>query len=415
MTSRPFATILVACSLLTAPARAEVASGTLRGGAQWTAETPPQWNGTLLLYSRGYSFNLPPAEAAPTALRAELLKAGYAIAGSNYGASGWSVEQAVPAQIETIAAFAGRFGRPRNVIAWGYSMGGLVTTALAEQRSAGISGAAPFCSSMGGAVGMMNMGLDGAFAFRTLIAPRSDIRLVGIDDDLTNAKRVKAAIDRATTTPQGRARIALAGVLAGLPDWTSGEAPPATDDERIRQMAAVVGPGSFLPRVDQERRAGGNFSWNSGVDYRKQLARSGRLAFVQAAYRRAGLDLSADLARLSAAPRIAAAPGAVDYMMRNYTPTARPLVPMVAVQAVGDGITSPSLQQGYVDAARGDVRSLWLRQSGHCTFKPATVLSALNYLQRRVTSGRWPARPADFADHRAPPMLRPCYRGQRCR
>ena len=55
--------------------------------------------------------------------------------------------------------------------------------------------------------------------------------------------------------------------------------------------------GVFVPRVDQERRAGGIYSWNTGVDYRAQLQRSGRLAFVRHFYALAGLDLERDLAR----------------------------------------------------------------------------------------------------------------------
>ena len=53
-------------------------------------------------------------------------------------------------------------------------MGGLVTTALAEGRGTPIHGGIAFCPSIGGALGMMNMALDGAFAFRTLAAPEAN-------------------------------------------------------------------------------------------------------------------------------------------------------------------------------------------------------------------------------------------------
>ena len=92
--------------------------------------------------------------------------------------------------------------------------------------------------------------------------------------------------------------------------------------------------GENLPRVDQEKRAGGVFSWNRGVDYRRQLGRSQRRSLVEELYHKAGLDLDADLARLDAGQRVEADPRAVDYMMRNYTPNARPSVPIVAVQAI---------------------------------------------------------------------------------
>ncbi len=392
--------------------------GVLPGGARWAAEVPGNWNGTLLLWSRGYSQRAGDPESAPVAVRAQLLAAGYAVAGSDYGAGGWSLAEAVPAQRAAIAAFATRYGKPKRVIAWGYSMGGLVTTALAEQRPAAVDGGLAMCASIGGAIGMMNMALDGATAFRTLVAPDAGIRVVEVDDDRVNGKRVADAVAVAGTSPAGRARIALAGVLAGLPGWTSRDgAEPAPSDYRAQadEIAKSFVMGVFLPRVDQEKRAGGVFSWTTGVDYRALLALSGRRPMVAALYRDAGLDLDADLARLNAAPRVKAEPGAVDYMMRHYTPNARPAVPMLAVQTIGDGLTSPSLQRGYAQAARGDVRSLWVRQAGHCTFKPDMVLASIRLLDARIARGTWPITPAGFVTHTPAPMLRPCVRGERCR
>lgn len=392
--------------------------GILPGGARWAAEVPPNWTGTLLLWSRGYSQKPGPPEVAPAPVRAALLAAGYALAASDYGAGGWALAEAVPAQRATIAAFAARHGKPARVIAWGNSMGGLVTTALSEQRPAAVDGGLAMCASIGGALGMMNMALDGATAFRTLVAPDAGIRVVDVDDDRVNGQRVGDAIAAASATPAGRARIALAGVLAGIPGWTSRDRPePAPTDYRTQadEIARSFVMGVFLPRVDQEKRAGGAFSWTTGVDYRAQLERSGRRAIVEALYREAGIDLAADLAKLNAAPRIAAKPAAVGYMMRHYTPDARPAVPLVAVQAVGDGATSPSLQRGYAEAARGDVRSLWVHQAGHCTFRPETILASIRFLDARLAKGKWPAMPADFISHTPPPMLRPCIRGGRCR
>jgi len=403
----------------TAPRAAALPAGLLPGGAHWAAEMPAQWNGTLLLYSRGYSPTVGMPEVAPRNVRQMLLDAGYALAASDYGAGGWSVEEAVPAQRATIDAFAAAHGKPRRVIAWGSSMGGLVTTALAEQPRPAIQGALAMCASIGGAVGMMNMALDGAYAFRTLVAPDAGIRLVGIDDDRANAKRVGDAVTRAMETPEGRARTVLAGVLGGIPGWTSADRPePAPGDHEAQadEIGRSFAWGVFLPRQDQERRAGGAFSWNNGIDYRAQLDRSGRRALVEALYRTAGLDLDADLATLDRGPRVTAAPGAVDYMMGHYTPDARPAVPLLAVQMIGDGLTSPSMQRGYAETARGrDVKSAYVRGAGHCSFTPAVTLAAIRYLDGRLAQGRWGTAPAAFVRYSPPPMLRPCVRGKGCR
>ena len=397
----------------------QIDSAALPGGGKWSAHVPPKWNGTLLLWSRGYSPTPQVSDAASPAHRQALLDAGYALVGSDYGSGGWALAEAVPAQRAAVDAFTRKFGKPKRVIGWGFSMGGLVTTALAEQRPTAIDGALSVCSSMAGAVGMMNMALDGAFSFRTLVAPDVGIELVNTQDDRANGARAQKALEGAMQTPQGRARIALSAVLGGLPGWTTPEdlEPAACDyDGQVTQMAKTFVMGIMLPRQDQEGRAGGPFSWNTGIDYRAQLARSGRLDMVQALYRKAGLSLDKDLATLAAAPRIAAKPQAVAYMKAHYTPNAKPSVPLLAVQAIGDGQTSPSLQSGYFDAAKGkDVRSLWTRSAGHCRIAPEVIVSAVEQVRVRLESGRWPKPGAQFVPHTPAPMLRPCIRGKGCR
>jgi pimeloyl-ACP methyl ester carboxylesterase len=400
------------------------ADGQLPDKARWRATVPANWNGTLLLWSHGYGGGALPASAddAPAAHRAALLAAGYALAGSTYAEPGWAIKSAVPDQLDTVAAFTRQFGKPKRVIAWGMSMGALVTTAIVERAPARVDGGLALCGSIGGAVGMMNMALDGAYAFRTLVAPDAGIRLVRTGDDRENGARVNAALATAQGTAQGRARVALAAVLGGLPGWTSAEGPQPADEDYAAQeaeMAKTFTMGVFLPRGDQERRSGGSFSWNSGVDYRAQVQRSGRRAMVRALYAAAGLELDADLARLNAGTRITADPAAVRYMTDYYTPNGRPAVPLLAVQMIGDGLTSPSLQRAYGEAAaaagRGAlVRTLWVRGAGHCTFDTPTVLASLALLNVRLDKRRWPAPPATFVAYTPPPMLRPCVRGTRC-
>lgn len=416
------AALLGAAAPGAAPLDTRTETASLSDGAQWKATVPANWNGTLLLWSHGYAATMPAAEDAPARHRDALLAAGYALAGSTYGDAGWALDSAVPDQFATIDAFAARYGKPKRVIAWGMSMGGLVTAALVEQAPRRVDGGLAMCASIGGAVGMMNMALDGAYAFRTLLAPSSDIRLTDIDDDRANARRVAAVLAEAQRSPAGRARVALAAVLAGLPGWTTpGTTPPAATDHDAQQaeMAKTFVMGVFLPRVDQERRGGGVFSWNSGVDYRRQLALSGRMAMVRDLYRDAKIDLDADLATLNAGQRITAAPGAVRYMTAHYTPNARPLAPLLAVQNIGDGLTSASLQQAYLDAAAkrapGRTAGLWVVGAGHCTFDTPTVLASIGHLVAKLDSGRWPARPAGFVTYSPPPMLRPCVRGGACR
>jgi hypothetical protein len=376
------------------PTHAGPSSGTLAGGARWVADMPAHWNGTLLLWSRGYSPKLGTPETAPANVRDLLLDKGYALLASDYGAAGWSLAQAVPAQRAALAAFARAYGPPRKTIAWGASMGGLVTTALAETPRSGINGGLALCPSIGGAVGMMNMALDGAYAFRTLVAPDAGVQLVGIKDDMANGRLVSALVADAARTPQGRARIALAGVLGGIPGWTTRGAAEPTDAE------AQAGDGQRVERrhLPAPRGSGGASGRRVFMEHGRGLCRAtgafGPPRLCREMYRKAGLDLSADLARLNGGTRVAAKPSAVTYMMAHYTPNARPLVPLLSVQAVGDGATSPSLQRAYVEVAKGrDVDALWLNQAGHCGFAPEQLVSAIRHLEKRQGRATGPARP----------------------
>jgi len=100
----------------------------------WSVRMPGDFNGTLLVHSRGWSPVAGEPGVAPRQHVDSLLAQGYALAASNYGAGGWSVAEAVPAQELVVAEFSKRYTTPNRVIAFGYSMGGLVTTALVEKN-----------------------------------------------------------------------------------------------------------------------------------------------------------------------------------------------------------------------------------------------------------------------------------------
>ncbi|HTY94516.1 MAG TPA: hypothetical protein VMC02_11545 [Steroidobacteraceae bacterium] len=378
-------------------------AGQFADGALWRARVPRQWNGVLLLYSHGYSPRVQPPQLAPPGLESWLLDHGYALAASSYATGGWAVAEAVPDQRLTVATFTARVARPYLSIGWGDSMGGLVTAALAEDPHPVIQGAVSACGSLGGSLTMMNLALDGAFAFVTLQAPDAGIRVVDVDDDRVNGSRVAEALRDAMQTPAGRARVALAAVLAGLPVWTqTGTAAPAVRDypAQLTQMAATFAASVFPPRTDQERRAQGVNSWNVGVDYRGLLEATGRREWVAHFYRLAHLSLERDLERLRDAPRISARPEAVRYMRAHYEPQGRPAVPLLSLHTVGDGITSAVLQAAYLQRVRGpdraNYRASWVRGAGHCAFSPAEYVAALDTLKSRVQTGQWQAGAAQL-------------------
>ncbi|HEV2238453.1 MAG TPA: hypothetical protein VGR57_17480, partial [Ktedonobacterales bacterium] len=114
-------------------------------------------------------------------------------------------------------------------------------------------------------------------------------------------------------------------------------------------------------------------------------------------YAAAGLDLNAELDALNAAPRIAADPGAVNYLSTNIIFNGNLSgVPVLTMHTTGDGLVENQDEQSYLNAVRnaGDpqlLRQIFVHRAGHCAFTPAEMLTALNTLLARVHTGSWPA------------------------
>lgn len=374
-------------------------------GANFRVEVPERWNGTLVLYSHGYypegfpSFGIGLTNRPGT--EAWLLEHGYALAASDFkGRTGYQVQQALHDQIALLDWFGANVGRPRRTVATGQSLGASIAVLLAERHPDRFAGVGTVCGVYD-PLGTFNAVLDMNFAVKTLLAPGQDIDIVRAADPAASAQALAAAIQQALTTPRGRARLALAGSFNNVADWYIAHQPRPTDlVERIRQQASWVlnaytlglGPTA---RVDLERRAGGNPSWNVGVDYGRQLARSSQQDLVRKAYRAAGLDLRADLDALAAAPRITADPQAVAFMYRYGVVRGSGRVPVVTLHTTGDGGAVPDQERWYAEQVRrasdaSRLRQVYVDRGGHCSVSAAEEIVTLRSLFQRIGSGRWP-------------------------
>lgn len=374
-------------------------------GAEYRVETPERWNGTLLLYSHGYYPPTFPVTGVKVTNADEtetwLLDHGYALAASSYkDVTGYQVEQGYRDQLALVDWFEANVGEPERLISVGQSMGAAVAVRLGEQRPDLVDGVATVCAAHDPHA-TFNGGLDVTFAVKTLLAPGQDIDLVHSDDPEGDTAELAQAVDEAVKTPQGRARLALVASLNNISGWWSALQPRPTDpDEVIRQQANwirnanIIGFAGPSAHADLEARVGGNPSSNVGVDYRHQLTRSAHTRAVKDAYRRAGLDLGADLAQLNAAPRIAADQAAVDFMFRTSAPTGRIRVPVVTLHSVGDGGAVPDQDRWYAGLVRREsggelIRSLWIERGQHCSFSGADEVVTIQALERRLDTGRW--------------------------
>jgi pimeloyl-ACP methyl ester carboxylesterase len=377
-------------------------NGTLNDGAQYELQCPPGWNGTLFLYSHGYvtpgSPN-PAQDVGDPITGSWLLSHGYALAGSSYATTGWAIQQALPDQVNTLNAFEQAFGKPRTTIAWGHSLGGIITAGLIQDYPNLFNAALPMCGVLSGGVATWNTALDAAFAFQQLIAPK--IQVVNITNPTANLAAGEAAVAAAQKTAQGRARLALVAALGDTPGWfTPLSAEPAANDYADQEAnqylwdTEVTFPFVLALRAELEARAGGNVSWNTGVNYFSDLAKSADLREVTALYRTAGLSLTKDLLTLNSAPRISAKPSAVAYLAKYIAFNGEISVPVLSMHTTGDGLVVPQNEQAYRSVVDRDgngnlLRQIFVARAGHCAFTPAETITAVQTLLNRLATGHW--------------------------
>jgi pimeloyl-ACP methyl ester carboxylesterase len=384
-----------------------VLCGSLADGATYLIEVPAHWNRTLFLYSHGYvtpGASNPAADVGDPVTGGWLLHHGFALAGSSYAGTGWAIAQALPDQIATLNLFDHQVGRPRKTIAWGHSLGGIITAGLIQRYPHRFTAALPMCGVLSGGVATWNTALDAAFAFQQLIDPSvlvTGISEAGAGANLTGAE---AAIAAAQKTAQGQARIALAAAFGDTPGWfTPLSAQPGATDYSAQEQnqylwdTEVDFPFIFAFRAELEARAGGNPSWNTGVNYWRQLLKSANFAEVRALYKAAHLSLRADIKTLNKATRISADPAAVKYLAKNISFNGRITVPVLTMHTTGDGLVVPENERAYATVVRRAGRSFLLRQvfvarAGHCAFTPAETITAVRVLLHRVRTGQWGGR-----------------------
>ncbi len=387
-----------------ASGNARTLTGTLHDGATYLIQVPARWNGTLVLYSHGYvtpgSPN-PATDVGDPLTGQWLLSNGYALAGSSYATTGWALQQAIPDQLSTLNTFDRRVGTPTRTIAWGHSLGGMITAALLQVAPDRFTAALPMCGVLGGGVGTWNVALDAAVAVQQLLGPSSGLQVVNITDPTTNLGIAETLFAAAQATPQGRARVALASALGDVPGWFNPASPEPAPTDYVTQEAnqylwetQVDGPFAYALRAELEARAGGNVSWTTGVNFTQQLAMSSDFAEVQGLYSAAGLSLSADLATLQASTPIAALPKAVKYLTKYITFNGDLDRPVLTLHTTGDGLVVNQAEQAYRNVAQdvGDGQNLregYVSRAGHCTFTPAETIAAFQTLIHRVDTGMW--------------------------
>ena len=412
-------TALVATVLVTAPTVANAAPacdgkspiqscvGVTSDGAPYAMQVPANFNGTVALYSHGYRYNVDipagipliggykitntpePVPGGNVAVAQYFFSQGIAIVGSGFARQGWNPDSAIKTNVELIDTFKKQFPKTTKVVAWGSSLGGVITQGLAEKYPNLISAAAPMCMADNIAP-QLTMAGDFLWGVKVLFDPtikggNYSAGAAGVAESYADLVKVftvmgklQAALatgawpDTSSATGKAlqaagvpsRSALLLLGLMAGLPtqsahfDSISGPegALKLTFPLALSPALAILENGTnaaalaVLATQDVENQVGGAIFDNTKTDYAARI--DGERVIYNAALS-GNTVIEALLGALSAAnpgaPRAKADPAAVAKMNALHVNTGKVNVPTVLMVGLADPITPAGASQRVVD------------------------------------------------------------------
>ena len=412
-------TALVTTVLVTAPTVANAAPacdgkspiqscvGVTSDGAPYAMQVPANFNGTVALYSHGYRYNVDipagipliggykitntpePVPGGNAAVAQYFFSQGIAIVGSGFARQGWNPDSAIKTNVELIDTFKKQFPKTTKVVAWGSSLGGVITQGLAEKYPQLVSAVAPMCMA-DNITPQLTMAGDFLWGVKVLFDPtikggNYSAGAAGVAESYADLGKVftvmgklQAALatgawpDTSSATGKAlqaagvpsRSALLLLGLMAGLPtqsahfDSISGPegALKLTFPLALSPALAILENGTnaaalaVLATQDVENQVGGAIFDNTKTDYAARI--DGERVIYNAALS-GNTVIDALLGALSAAnpgaPRAVANPAAVAKMNALHTNTGKINVPTVLMVGMADPITPAGASQRLVD------------------------------------------------------------------
>ena len=413
------ATALVTTVLVSVPVAANAAPacdgkspiqscvGATSDGAPYAMQVPANFNGTVALYSHGYRYNVDIPSAIPliggykvtntpepvpggnTDVAKYLFSQGVAILGSGFARQGWNPDSAIKTNVELIDTFKKQFPKTTKVIAWGSSLGGVITQGLAEKYPNLVSAVAPMCMA-DNVEPELTMAGDFLWGIKVLFDPtikagNYSAGAAGVAESYADLGKVftvmgklQAGIssgawpDTSSATGKSleaagvpvRSALLLLGLMSGLPtqsahfDSISGPdgALKLTFPLAVSPALAILENGTnaaalaILATQDVEMQAGGAIFDNTKTDY---AARVESESVIFNAALSGNTVINAMLGALSAAnpgaPRAKANPAAVAKMRALHMNTGKINVPTILMVGMADPITPAGASQRLVD------------------------------------------------------------------
>ncbi|HEX7405306.1 MAG TPA: alpha/beta hydrolase [Candidatus Nanopelagicaceae bacterium] len=381
--------------------------GVTSDSAPYVMQVPGNFNGTLVLYSHGYRYNIdiptgipliggykvtntpqpgPLVGSTDTSVMKYLLSNGFAIAGSGFARQGWNADSGVATDVELIGIFKKQFPATTHVVAWGESLGGFITQALAETHPELVDAVAPMCMAAGTVENELTMAGDFLWGMKTFFDPTIKAGNYASDAEayadlikvFTVMGKIQAAMSSGawpdTSSATGKALAAagipvrsallLIGLMSGI-STQSAHFDSISGPEGALKLAfplaispalAILENGTnaaalgVLVTRDVEQQSGGAIYDNTKTDYAARV--TDESVVFNAAL--GGDDaINAMLGGLSAAnpgaPRAVGNAAAVTKMRALLSHTGKINVPTITMVGVADPVTPAGASQWLAD------------------------------------------------------------------
>jgi pimeloyl-ACP methyl ester carboxylesterase len=381
--------------------------GATSDGAPYAMQVPANFNGTVALYSHGYRYNVDipagipliggykitntpePVPGGNVDVAKYFFSQGIAIVGSGFARQGWNPDSAIKTNVELIGTFKAKFPTTTKVVAWGSSLGGVITQGLAEKYPELISAAAPMCMA-DNLTPQLTMAGDFLWGIKVLFDPTIKggnysagaagvaesygdlIKVFTVMGKLQASLATGAWPDTSSATGKAlqaagipsRSALLLLGLMAGVPtqsahfDSISGPegALKLSFPLAISPALAILENGTnaaalaVLATQDVEDQVGGAFFDNTKTNYSARIEDE-RVVFNAALSGNTVIDalLGALSAANPGAPRAVGNAAAIAKVQALHVNTGKINVPTVLMVGMADPITPAGASQRLVD------------------------------------------------------------------
>ena len=383
----------------------QTCGGATSDGAPYAMMVPANFNGTVYLYSHGYRPNVPVPAGIPgyggytvtntpqpgpnATVIGALLAKGYGVVGSGFARQGWNADSAIKTNVELVGLFKKQFTKTTKVVAWGESLGGFITQALAEKHSDLFSAAAPLCMASD-ITPLMTMAGDALWGIKTFFDPTIKgggysagaagyaeamgdlVKVFTVIGSLQAAFAANASAPAWPATSKvpdaikgipSRSALVMVALMAGIPmqsaNFDSTSAPSVLPVASQTSFILAINPAfaalqnvanaaalAVLATHDLELQAGGAVFDNTTTDYAARIADE-QFSWASALSGTSGT--AGLLSVLAASPRAKADPAAVAKLKTLTSHSGKVEIPTILFTGVADPITTAGNQQSVVD------------------------------------------------------------------